>query len=210
VKVPGRLYRSRAQGFTLLELVVAMTLFGLLTGVLYGAFYLGSRAIEKAEAASEANQQLRSAADFLGNYIHSAYPYHPNPRDQNIFFSGESDSLTFVSALSIGLGGRGLSKISVSVDSEDSEPGRLMLEETMPVRVEDETGGVSNSILLGSDVRQFKIEYLDPKNEEETWLEAWNATERRTLPRAVRMEFLNARNEKIQWVFPIMLSVLTP
>ena len=202
---------SVCTGFTLIEVILAMTLLALMVTVLYGAFYVGHRAAEKAQVHVDESQRLRSLGEFLGTYLRSAYPYRPSTRDSAIFFSGEEESLTFVSALSIGMGGRGMAKIYLSLGEGETTGARLTLEEEVPVRTEETgQGGYRNRVVLQEGVKGLRLEYLDPQSEEERWVEQWNGKERRALPRAVRMSLRSERGEEIQWVFPVMMSVLSP
>ncbi|MBF8254302.1 MAG: Prepilin-type N-terminal cleavage/methylation domain-containing protein, partial [Deltaproteobacteria bacterium] len=103
---------TAAHGFTLIEVVLALSIFALMAAILYGAFALGHTAVEKSDANSTRNQKQRAIADLLGGYIRSTFPYRDSPQEQSIFFDGESDGLTFISAYSQGMGGRGMAKIS--------------------------------------------------------------------------------------------------
>lgn len=189
-----------------------MTLLVLMAMILYGAFYLGHRAVEKAQVRSGESQRLRSVGELLAGYIRSAYPYRSSLQDPSIFFSGDENHLTFVSALSSGMGGRGMSEVSISWEGEGDGTGRLTLIEKIPVRLEGrgDGDGYRNSVVLDQGVKDFRIEYLDPQSEEERWVEQWNGSERKALPRAVRMRHRGERGEEIQWVFPMMMSVLSP
>lgn len=200
------------KGFTLIEVTIAMTLLALMVMILYGAFYLSHRAVEKAQARSEESQRVRSVGDLLAGYIRSAYPYRFSLQDPAIFFSGAENRLTFVSALSSGMGGRGMSEIIISWDGEGEGAGLLTLEEEIPVRLEgqEDGAGYRNKVVLNQGVRGFRIDYLDPQSEEERWVEQWDGRERKVLPRAVRMNLRGERGEEINWVFPIMMSVLAP
>ncbi len=207
----GRWLKPKS-GFTLIELTLAMTLTVMIVTLLYSAFYVGYRAMEKASSRSELSQRLRSIESFLGGYIRSAFPYRESSRGSTIFFSGEQDRLTFISALSIGMGGKGMSRVSLSWS--DEEGGILILEEEIPVRLrseeeEQENGaGYRNRMVLWQGVRELRIEYLDPKREGEKWAEQWDGEERRVLPRAVRVGLRGEGQEEIRWVFPVMMSVL--
>ena len=89
-------------------MVLAITIFALMGGVLYGAFSLGHTAVEKSEKSFNRSQKTRSIGDLLATYIRSAYPYRESIQEQTIFFEGERESLTFVSAYSHAMGGRGM------------------------------------------------------------------------------------------------------
>jgi general secretion pathway protein J len=197
-------------GFTLVELTIAMTLLALMTTILYGAFYLSHRAIEKSQARTEESQRMRSVEEILAGYVRSAYPYRSSLREPSLLFSGQEDNLAFVSALSLGMGGRGMSQITISWDGSGNGPGRLTLEEKIPLRLEDQEAGEGyrSSIILGEGVWNFRIEYLD--GDQEQWLNQWDGKEKKSLPRAIRLSHRGRDGKEIQRVFPVMMSVLAP
>lgn len=203
---------ARAAGFTLIEVVLALTIFALIGGILYGAFSLGHNAVEKSQVNSTRNQKQRSIADLLGSYVRSTFPYRESPQEQTAFFEGDAESLTFVSAYSQGMGGRGMAKIQITKDEDDNGRGTVKLEETAPVRLSSESGGGGQtySIVLQDNVKEFRLAYLDPQAEEETWEDRWDGRERRVLPRAVRFTYQDERGKEVRWIFPIMMTVLTP
>ena len=201
---------AASSGFTLIEVVLALTIFALMGGILYGAFSLSHSAVEKSEANSTRNQKQRAITELLGNYIRSTFPYKETAQDQTVFFTGESDSVTFVSAYSQAMGGRGMAKIHLSKEEDGNQRIALKLEETAPVRIGAEAGaaGQSHSVLFQADMREVRFAYLDPQAEDEKWQDRWDGRERRVLPRAVGISFLNASGEEVRWVFPLMMTVL--
>ena len=208
----GRPAALSTAGFTLIEVVLALTIFALLGTILYGAFALSHSALAKSQAAAERSQILRSTADLLGSYIRSAHPYRASPQEQTVFFQGERDSLTLISAYSHSMGGRGMAKVQVSTDEDENGRAGLNLEEITPVRVGGEDGGAGQSqrVVLRERIRDFRLSYLDSEAEEETWEERWDGGEKRMLPRAVRMSFVDEKGQNVQWVFPVMMIVLAP
>ena len=207
-----RAQRVGARGFTLIEVVLAMTIFALLGTILYGAFALSHGAFAKSQASAARSQTARSTADLLGSYIRSAHPYRASPQEQAIFFEGESDTLTFISAYSHGMGGRGMAKIEITIDEDETGRGVLNLEEATPVRVGGEDGGTGQThrLVLRERIRDFRLAYLDPQVEEESWQERWDGQEKRMLPRAVRLSFVDDGGRDVQWIFPVMMIVLAP
>jgi len=199
-------------GFTLLEVVLALTIFALMGAILYGAFSLGHRAVERSKHAFEKNQKSRSFGDLLGSYVRSSYPYRGSLQDPTVFYEGEEENVTFVSSFSLAMGGRGMAKIRLSLEETDQGQGSLRLEEVVPVRLSEEGGveGIKSSLVLQENVRDFRLAYLDPTNAQENWEDRWDAKEKRTLPRAVRLSYRNATGKEVRWVFPIMIQVLAP
>jgi hypothetical protein len=191
-----------------------MTILVLITTVLYGGFHLSHRAMESWQVHAEASQRLRSAEDFLGSYIRSAYPYRLTSRDPAVVFSGEQSRLTFVSAVSAGMGGRGLAKVSLYWERDQAGTGLLILEEEIPMRWEseslDDSAGYRNKMVLRQGAKSLRFHYLEPQSEEERWVEEWNGKEKRALPRAIRISLEDEGGKEVDWLFPIMINVLTP
>ena len=216
MKRAQRLHRRRearggAAGFTLIEVVIALTIFALMSGILYGAFALGHNAIEKNQRSAALSQKQRSVDDLVGSYLRSAFPYKTSTQDVGIFFQGETDRVTFISAYSQGLGGRGMARIQITADEDENGRTTLKLEEATPVRLDSQAGGgLSYDVVLQEGVRELRLAYLDPQPDEETWEERWDGQERRALPRAVRITYLDEQGKSVRWIFPLMMMVLAP
>jgi general secretion pathway protein J len=205
--------RNSQVGFTLIEVLLALTIFALMGTILYGAFSLGHGAVEKTQKSFETNQKLRAVDELLGSYVRSAFPYRSTPQTAPLLFTGESAELTFVSSFSLAMGGRGMAKVRLFWEGDEKRGGTLRLEEETPVRVQDEEGnegheGLRNGMVIREGVKEFRITYLDPQSEEEQWEERWDAGERNGLPRAVRLEYRTESGRKAQWVFPLMMNLL--
>ena len=208
---PRSMARPQA-GFTLLEVVLAFTLFAVLGAVLYGAFSLGHRAVEKTQGTFEGNQTFRSAIDLLASYIRSSYPYRSSPQDASVYYQGDETRLEFVSAFSLGQGGRGLAKIRIFAENGKGDSQIIRLQEEAPVRIQQdgESGGVVQGVVLRERVRGFRLAYLDPQDDPANWLDRWDQQERKGLPRAVRISYRNDTGKDVQWTFPVMMTVLAP
>ncbi len=202
-------YRSQ-RGFTLVEMMLALTIFALMGTILYGAFALGHSAVEKSEKNHEKNQKLRATGELLGSFIRSSYAYRTSPQDPAVLYDGGEESLTFVSSFSLALGGRGIAKIRIHREAQEGDEGRLTLEEEIPARVSTDVGegGQRNSIALQEGIKDLRLAYLDPQGGEEKWEDRWDGRERRMLPRAVRLVYRTNDGREVRWVFPVMMAVL--
>jgi general secretion pathway protein J len=196
-------------GFTLVEVILAMTIFALMGTILYGAFSLGHGAVEKSQASFERNQRLRSTGELLGSYIRSSYPYRPSPQDAAIFFIGTEKELAFVSSFSLAMGGRGMAKVRLFWRGDDKRGGVLRLEEETPVRLESEEPHETHSsgLVVRDNISDFRITYSDPQVEDGKWEERWDASERKTLPRAVRLNYRTEEGREVEWFFPVMMNL---
>jgi general secretion pathway protein J len=211
VTEPDREPLGASAGFTLVEVVLALTIFALMGTILYGAFSLGHNALAKSEVSFARNQQMRAVSDLLASYVRSTYPYRESQQDPSPYFSGESETLTFVSAYSHGLGGRGMAKISIAKEEDGAGRALLKLVESVPLSLgEGGAGGHTHSVILHGNIRDFRLAYLDPRPDTEQWEERWDTKERGMLPRAVRFTYQDQDGKEIRWVFPVMMMVLAP
>src|ERR1041384_2272966 len=110
----SRGHRTQESGFTLVEVMLSLTLFALLATILYGAVSLGQGAVQKSQRSFEKNQSFRSGMDLLASYIRSSYPYKTAPSNPVITYTGEETEMSFVSAFSLAMGGRGLARVHVA------------------------------------------------------------------------------------------------
>ncbi|MGB7949855.1 MAG: type II secretion system protein GspJ [Candidatus Binatia bacterium] len=203
------------KGFTLVEVILALTIFALMGTVLYGAFSLSHSAVERSQRSFERSQKLRSVDETLGSYIRSAYPYRSSPQGSAIVFSGQQAELTFVSSFSLAMGGRGMAIVRLFWEGDDDRAGKLRLEEETPVRIagEDfnkEQQGIRNSMVVLEGLKELRMTYLDPESDQEKWEESWDAQERNRLPRAVRVHYRTGEGREAQWVFPVMMTLWAP
>ncbi len=87
-------------GFSLLELVIAITILSLIMGIIYGGMQLGNRSWKAGEARVESNQRLRLVLNQLAEEIRSAYSIRMQGETQDDkyqAFWGEANRIRFVS-----------------------------------------------------------------------------------------------------------------
>src|ERR1044072_3844681 len=90
--------RRTETGFTLIEVLIALTIFALMSGILFGAFVLGHCSVEKAQRSAARSQRQLSVGHLVGSYLRPAFPYKASTQDLGIFFQGEIDGVAFISA----------------------------------------------------------------------------------------------------------------
>lgn len=107
---------SRQAGFSLVEILVGLVLFGLLMLALTGALRAGLFGSARVEAATAALEQRQTATDVLTSLLRRADPAPDwSGRDARVAFDGARDGLSFVAVLPEGLGGAlGLVRLSVA------------------------------------------------------------------------------------------------
>jgi prepilin-type N-terminal cleavage/methylation domain-containing protein len=177
-------------GFTLLEVMLAMTALGLVAAICYGAFHLGVRAVESGEVAVVTAERLRVASDVLIRQLKSAVPYHTRNEDEEIYpyFFGTATSMTFITAA----GMQGAGELVRVVYRLEEGPPRLVLEESEffspdglgrdPV---DKPGERSTVLLEG--IKGISFEYMMNDGADTEWRQSWDAHTEEMLPAAVRI-----------------------
>ena len=178
---------TRERGFTLLEVVLALVIFSLLTLLAYGAFFVGHRAVLKGEREADVNQRLRVADDLIARQLRSAVFYFARHEDETLpYFLGREDGVSFVTAAPQGGGGTGLAVVTYQVAD-----GRLTVVERGAFTPSDlydppADAHVERAVLFEGFSR-IRFEYLAREDTDMSWQSAWDAREEETLPAAVRL-----------------------
>ncbi len=209
---------NRRGGFTLVEIILAMSLAIVIMVILFSALRLGYRAQERGGARAEATQKLRIINDRISWLIRGIYPYVINQPDmRKIAFEGASDRIGFVTtsvdSYATGPEDRaGLKWVSISADNK----GLRIREKVffLPELVE-ESGG--RDYVLDPGVKKLEFSYFDLKPEktekekEGEWVAEWDTADKQYLPAAVKVKITleqNGRNEPMPEMI-VRLNVLT-
>lgn len=174
---PGR----RPRGFTLLELVIAITLMGLILVVLYGGLRLGLNSTETGEQRAEASNRLRLVQEFLRRQlVQSMTVYRVNDNQEKVVvFSGQPDGIEFVAPMLAQLGQGGLYRVRIGV-----RDGRLTMRWRL-YQADDPTAGEERETVLLDGVSTMEWAYFGPERDNDPdpprWRPDWASTERRPL-----------------------------
>jgi len=181
--------RRQNRGFTLIELVIALSLSVVIVVILLAAMRLAYKSQAKGAEKVEMAQKIRLLEDRITWLLRGAYPYYVKKTDEErIFFKGESDQIGFVttSVDSYGKGPEdlaGLKWISFFTDRE----GLQMREKVFFLEdVFDDDGG--KVYLLDAEVKTLELEYYDiPEDEKQgDWISEWDPEDKTYLPEAVK------------------------
>jgi len=102
---------SLQRGFTLLELLIALALIGLMVVLLFGALRFSSNAWASTEQRTERDAGMRLVYQYLADRMEQARPvtaYVESQGEEVFFFIGMDNAVELVSLMSAQLGGGGL------------------------------------------------------------------------------------------------------
>jgi general secretion pathway protein J len=192
--------RTRRQtGFTLLELLIAMTLLGFILALLFSGFRLASRSWDAVDARLERTTQEEMARAVARRLLIQMQPIRwKKALDQPIAFVGEPNRIVFIAPLSgqAGVSGLRVIEIGASGGNQGSERSATLVLKQGPLRRDaenfvDTLTGTKEHLLL-DDLSAVQFDFFGPakKDDPPQWQTTWvNPTE---LPRLVRIRLGSA------------------
>src|ERR1700692_4592722 len=101
-----RVRRRSSAGFTLVEFLIALLLFSLLSVALFGSIRAGAATWSRATSHADESDDRLHAQDLLRHLIENAYPLYQsdNAKSGHVDFAGGESSLSFLSVAPMVLG----------------------------------------------------------------------------------------------------------
>ena len=196
----------RFAGFTLVELLIAIALFGLILTGLYSGLRMATRASDAGEAHATDNDELRAVMGFLRFELNQVYPLvFSDESADRVIFEGEPDRLMFVARLPQHRGVEGAYLISLVADQD-----RLVLRYrlTKPDRQYlFESGDTGKEVVVVPGVENVGFSYYGKRGRTARFYSRWDDPER--LPKLLRMR-IRPKGRGVNWpdlIVPIRAEV---
>jgi general secretion pathway protein J len=166
---------NRQQGYTLLELLVAMLLLSIIGVIIAGGLQFGTAVWSRTEGAIADTSEIDEAHSILRTVLAQAVPVR---RDGLVTFDGEPARAAFESPAPQALRAGGLAHMEI-VAEPDKDGGLLVIRVSSP-------GDAPREITLARKIGSVRFSYLDASERIPVWLAVWR--DRMRLPDAVRLE----------------------
>jgi len=191
-----RLPTSFDRGFTLLELLIAITLLAVIVGIIMGAMRIGSRSVTAAEKKMEAQERFRTVISIIDAQIQSHTPLtYEEEGNRQYYFRGEGKTCRFSTNYSIWGGQKGFVIVDYRVEKDETGQEVLYAGERIP-GIE----GRREVRMLDASAISFEYYYKGLADEQGKWMEILSSGT--SIPEKIRMHITQGA-KRLSLVFPV-------
>jgi len=199
----GRFQFAQEWGFTLVEILVAVTLVAMMAVGLWAALRISINSWARGTENIDASQRNRSILDLVRKQMGSAYgavaPVNLLTGAASYpIFSGSETSVQFISLCSLRFyENPGLTMVSYDVVQDAQGNYELVQREAKYLGLDPEQqdyfiDSAEETLSIFDNLESFKFEYFDPGTQttDPQWVSAWDPRETQSLPAAISMTFV--------------------
>jgi general secretion pathway protein J len=191
---------NRVAGFTLLELIISITLVAIIVLIISVAANLGYRSFNAGEKKMNSVERLRSSLTIIDAQIQSGVPLTLEEGGvKQYYFAGEQDSLKFSTNYSIWGGQRGYVIVNYRVDTDDRGKRTLFASE-YKVGMENQK---ETKLLEGFDEITFDYYQQDATEEEGEWITQW--VDEEMMPTRIRVNLVRG-SSSLSYIMPVRVG----
>lgn len=196
--------KNSNKGFTLLELLISITLIGIIVVILAGAMRLGSRSIASGEKKIEQLDRLRATINFLDSQIQSLLPISREVEGETkTYFVGERELLQFSTNYSVWGGEKGYVIVTYTVKTNNEGKQDLYISESIiGIDFTRETKLIGNF-----DRIYFEYYYVEPivekTKQQGVWVDHWE--DELSIPEKILCHFVYG-NEDLAILVPVRVT----
>ena len=191
-----------AQGFTLIEIMVALVLLSMTLLLLFSSLYTATKYWKIGENKIEKNDEVRLVSQFIRKQISQTVPLMwVDKKERKLLFQGESGELFFISTLPSHRGGGGIHSLILKVIQSDDESQlgmsySLVTPDVIPFETISDDD--EQFVTLASDIDSIDLSYYgkEKNDDEPRWFDRWENND--FLPQLVRIK-INSLDENKNW-----------
>ena len=192
---------SGAAGFTLVELLLALSLMSMLLALAYGGLRAATRAADKGQAILADSGQIRMAHQFVRKQLNQMAPLvfaESEDQQERSVFEGAAKKIRYVAPMPgyLGFGGPQVQELAI-VSGEEGE--QLVLSHALLQGFEEQNLYLRDPIVLLKKIEFAEFSFLgrDETGELSGWTNQWELVG--LLPDAVSLEIEFTEDVYIHW-----------
>ena len=197
----------RERGFTLVELLIALGIVGLLLTIAFSGLRVAMAAWTRGEDRAEAHQHVRAIAFTMARALGAAYPYRAAKGEAPevvMLFGGSEQKLEFITQapplpLQVPVA---FTAVVISLESGE-EQGLVVRERAMPNRDPFTKGDI---VMRDPAVTSLAFKF---QNDDGEWVNTWDGQDLKVIPRAISLTIGTTLNGKAQTLPPIAVTLRT-
>lgn len=183
-------------GFTLLELLISITLLTVIIVLLIGAVRLASRSMAAGEKKIELQERIRSVIYIIDAQIQSQFPLtYQEEGSTKFYFQARAKALRFATNYSIWGGRRGYVIVDYKIENDGSGKDIMNASEIIP-GMEDQ----KNIRFLEASSISFEYFWKEPGEEQGKWMESLTADN--VIPEKIKIHITKG-SKKISLLIPV-------
>jgi general secretion pathway protein J len=195
----------RERGFTLVELLIALGIVGLLLTIAFSGLRVAMAAWTRGEDRAEAHQHVRAVAFTMARALGAAYPYRGAKGEAPeviTLFNGAEQKLEFVTqAPPLPLQAPvAFTAVVISLESGE-EQGLVVRERALPNR---EPFTKAEIVMRDSAVTSLAFKF---QNDDGDWVDTWDGQDLKAIPRTISLTIGTTLNGKAQTLPPITVAL---
>jgi prepilin-type N-terminal cleavage/methylation domain-containing protein len=196
------------RGFTLLELLISISLLAVMLAMAYTAFATAMGAVPRGEEAADRSARLRMGTSLLTRQVHSMVNYPSYTEDEvHPYFEGDAVSFKFITAAPQLNGGEGLGWVSYWTDGKT-----MWMAERAIFSVQSISGDApdpTGQTVLLEGLKGVRFQYLRLEGGDSEWVDLWDPLEEQSLPGAIRVTLDGLGTGGSYWIqeIPVMTVV---
>jgi len=188
-------------GFTLVEILLALSLMSMLLALAYGGLRASTRAADKGQTVLEDSSRIRMAHQFVHKRLNQAIPLaYAESEDGTLrtVFEGQAGKIRYVAPMPgyLGFGGPQVQELEL-VPSDKGQA--LVLSHALLQGFQEENLYLRPPIVLVDNIASGEFSFLgrDENGELTTWLSTWDDIG--SMPESISLEVEFSEDVYIQW-----------
>lgn len=176
------------RGFTLMEVVIALTIVATLLVITFAGLRVGLAAWQRGDERAQVLERARGVNQIITRTLGSAFPYQAaaiGREPAKLLFEGAPDRVAFVTSAPAfpGADPIAFTAVTLGLSTAASAPGLALTQKALPNEKPFDTALAPifvDGVVTGVRFRYFK----DSKGE---WTDRWDAAAEKTLPRSIEV-----------------------